>query len=297
MASAQRAAEGFAGASAAATRAVFKNLASSNPVLYQRAVQGDPAAIRALSQMAGDVPRIGSNTPTARLGTSAAETVGNPYSGTRGYDPERGLIVRERELMAPGPGGLDDLNGVPMGRAAGDMDELFDASPRKRGRVAAAGALAAGGGALALNSMRPVATTADLKAEAKPPPSVPTMEAAPKSAREQAYALMKDLNARRRAAGGEVPDGPQVDAEVKRLLSMASKEDNSQVRSNSVPAPASNTDYRRMAQQKMAELNAFQATHGANHPQSRQLKAEMSRLYAMADDQTNARTTAFPGRR
>jgi hypothetical protein len=53
-------------------------------------------------------------------------------------------------------------------------------------------------------------------------------QAKPKTptAREQAQTLMDDLNARRRAAMGEVPDGPQTVAEINRLLDISNRERN-----------------------------------------------------------------------
>ena len=310
-----------AGASVAAgfSRGAIANLASQFPDLYRAAtVDGNPAALMELQNLmlsGGAAPR-GMGGPTIRqprIGTTAGVPVMDRVDGGLVPAGRRDMIpyddgIIDAEFMPAGQSALGDLDGMPVGRASDDMAGLFDDSPapRKRGRLGpiAAAAGAGLGGAYVANQMRsrpkPAgATTADLKAEAKPPPSVQTAQEAPIKAnyREQAYAMMKDLNARRRAAGGEVPDARETDAEINRLLSLASKEDNAQVRSNSVPSPAGNTDYRRMAQQKLAELNAWQGQHGANHPKSRQLKAEMSQLYAMADKQANERTTAFPGRR
>lgn len=309
--------KGLAEGAAGFSRGAIANVASQFPDLYRAAtVDGDPSALMELQNImlsGGAAPR-GMGGPTIsqpRIGTTAGIPVRDRVGG--GLVPagrrdmiayDDGIIDAEFEPQSA----LGGLDGMPVGRAGDDVAGLFDDSPAPRRRGMAGkviGAVGAGiGGAYVANEMRPRtrdagATTADLKAETKPPPAVATAEDAPIKAnyREQAYAMMKDLNARRRAAGGEVQDARQTEAEINRLLSMASKEDNAQVRSNSVPAPQGNTDYRRMAQQKLAELNAWQSQHGAGHPKSQQLKAEMSRLYAMADKQANERTTAFPGRR
>lgn len=268
----------------------------------------------------------------ARIGTSAGAPVGGiadrglipaqsramSVPGSRDLAPlDDGIIDAEfinlgeqpRITGPSGGSGVQALEGMPIGRAGDDIASLFDDAPppsRKGGMGRAlAGATAAGlGGAWVANEMRPRDgasgdTTADLKAETKPPPSVASVSDAPAAPekpnyREQAYAMMKELNARRAAAGAEVPGAKQTVAEINRLLAMASKEDNAAIQANSVPAPSGPTDYRRMAQQKMAELNQWQGQHGVNHPRSRQLRAEMQQLYALADQQANARTTALP---
>ena len=311
--------KGIAEGAAGFSRGAIANVAAQFPDLYRAAtVDGDPSALMELQNIllsGGGAPR-GVGGPTLsqpRIGTTAGIPVTGRVDGGLVPAGRRDMIpyddgIIDAEFSPTGQSSLGDLEGMPVGRGGDDVAGLFDDSPapRKRGMAGkiAAGAGAGIGGAWVVNEMRPRtrdagATTADLKAETKPPPSVATAEEPPIKAnyREQAYAMMKDLNARRRAAGGEVQDARQTEAEINRLLAMASKEDNAQVRSNSVPAPQGNTDYRRMAQQKLAELNAWQAQHGAGHPKSQQLKAEMSRLYAIADKQANERTTAFPGRR
>jgi hypothetical protein len=294
---------GAGGGARAATAATLRNIAAQFPDMARAAQRGDPAALQ-------DIQRIlASGNATPR---NLNSRVGVPVGGVA----DRKLTVPPRAMpeseMIPAPpqprtGGMSDLEGAPVrapdGPRANDADELFtDGPPPKRpgyGKAVAGAAAAGAGGAYIANQMRDDgATTADLKAETKPPPSVTTAEETPAktSPREQAYAMMADLNARRRAAGGEVPDARKTQAEIDRLLMVASQGDNAQVRSNSVPKPSGPTDYRTMAQQKLAELNAWQARHGSGHPRSMQLKAEMQQLYSLADKQANARTTAFPRR-
>ena len=135
-------------------------------------------------------------------------------------------------------------------------------------------------------------STADLAAETSPPPSISTQEEPPiaPSSREQALALQKDLNERRRRAGGEVPEAQEMRREIQRLYDLADKETNSRVRSGTLPAPSGNGDYRGQARQILAELNA-----GRIPPAQRQAaQARMNGLYRKADEQDNARTTAYP---
>lgn len=174
-------------------------------------------------------------------------------------------------------------------------------SPGRRvaGRAAAgAAALAAG---VALQSRRAGESesagmsTADLAAEQNPPPQVMTKEPEPiappaLSPREQALAMIAELNRMRREAGGEVPQAGQMMREIDRLMNM----------SNQAAASASRGEVavgggpREQAQTLLSQLNDMRRRAGGEVPQAQQILREVSRLNSMSDRQTNARTTAFP---
>lgn len=125
-------------------------------------------------------------------------------------------------------------------------------------------------------------STADLAAQTRPPPSVTT----PQSPRDQAMKMIDDLNARRRAAGGEVPDAPQTMQKVNRLLAMSNEQSAAASRGD---IPVQGNGPREQAQRILAQLNAMRQQAGGEVPQAGQMMAEVRRLQAMADKQTNAR--------
>jgi hypothetical protein len=125
-------------------------------------------------------------------------------------------------------------------------------------------------------------STADLAAETSPPPVV-------KGYRDQALDMQKELNERRRKAGGEIPEAQQMRREIQRLFDLADGETNAGLRAGPPPA-AGPTDYRGQARKILADLNS-----GAIPQQQRaQAQRQMQALYAQADAQDNARTTAYP---
>lgn len=132
------------------------------------------------------------------------------------------------------------------------------------------------------------ATTADLAAEARPVPEVPTVEDDLPPVPEkpdyafQARELINKLNAMRRQAGGEVPEARAMTAEINRLLAMADKERNS-------PGyqPAMPTDYHGEAQRLIQQLNEMRRKAGGEVPQAPQIMAEVRRLQALGDRMRN----------
>jgi hypothetical protein len=136
----------------------------------------------------------------------------------------------------------------------------------------------------ALGADDPMAT-ADLAAESRPLPDVAVEEAVDPSL--QARQLIDDLNARRRAAGGEVPDAPQVMAEVNRLMEMG----NQTRRATYVAAPQDDAGkYYQQAQGMIDQVNQmYRQGMTPNSPEVRQMMAEVRRLQQMGDSLRNRR--------
>ena len=147
--------------------------------------------------------------------------------------------------------------------------------------------------------------TAGLAEESRPVPSVEatpdeapampraaptTPEAAPPAPEMpadysfQARELMDKLNAMRRQAGGEVPEAPQMMAEINRLFGMSNKQRNA-------PGyqPAMPTDHHGQAQMLLQKLNAMRMEAGGEVPEAQQIMAEVRRHQAMGDQMRNAR--------
>jgi hypothetical protein len=198
---------------------------------------------------------------------------------------------------------MQDPSGVrspPPGASAG-WQRLAN-SPA--GRIAGGVGITAGGiGAIDMmmpreNGDPPVqgSSTADLAAESRPIPSVePTPDEAPAmpepAAPEmppdysfQARELMNQLNDMRRQAGGEVPEAPQMMAEINRLLGMSNQQRNAPGYQPTMP-----TDYHGQAQVLIQKLNAMRMEAGGEVPQAQQIMAEVRRLQAMGDQMRNAR--------
>ena len=107
-------------------------------------------------------------------------------------------------------------------------------------------------------------STADLAAQTRPPPSVTT----PQSPRDQAMKMIDDLNARRRAAGGEVPDAPQTMQKVNRLMAMSNEQSAAASRGD---IPVQGNGPREQAQRILAQLNAMRQQAGGEVPQAGQM--------------------------
>lgn len=244
-----------------------------------------------------------------------------PYSGSRGLVP----TVPSRALVpSSGPPGrelaLRDIpviyargGGQGMGppRLPGGGDDAADWIRRNRGAIgaAAAGAGAAATGVLLENvaqapevmaevrdkplvpniirKPKPM-STADLAARTSPPPVVATPAPSP---REQALELISKLNRMRREAGGEVPEAPAMQREIERLLALSNAEAN---RMNRGEIPVTGSGPRAQAHALIAQLNAMRRQAGGEVPQAAAIMREVNRLFALDDEQTNARTTAFP---
>jgi len=125
-------------------------------------------------------------------------------------------------------------------------------------------------------------STADLAAQTRPPPSVTT----PQSPRDQAMKMIDELNARRRAAGAEVPDAPETMRKINQLLAMSNDQSAAASRGD---LPVQGNSPREQAQRTLAQLNAMRRQAGGEVPQAAQMMAEVRRLQAMSDKQANAR--------
>jgi len=98
--------------------------------------------------------------------------------------------------------------------------------------------------------------------------------------------MIDDLNARRRAAGGEVPDAPETMKKINSLLAMSNEQSAAASRGD---IPVQGNGPREQAQKILAQLNAMRRQAGGEVPQAGQMMAEVRRLQAMADKQANAR--------
>jgi hypothetical protein len=138
-------------------------------------------------------------------------------------------------------------------------------------------------------------TTADLNQSAAP--SVAVRED-PLDAREQAHELIKELNAKRRAAGGEVPEAQAMMAEINRLLAQSDTANNAAIKqSMETGEPGDGDDYHAQARNLIAQVNnMYRQGHSTNSQQVKQLMQEVRRLQALGDAQRNRGTTAFPER-
>jgi hypothetical protein len=128
-------------------------------------------------------------------------------------------------------------------------------------------------------------STADLAAETSPPPSVTTQEPAPISPRDQAQELMRDLNMRRRAAGGEVPEAPAMMREIDRLMAMSNQ---TMAAASRGEVATGGDDPHMQAARLMAQRNEM-LRRGMPTQQARQMMAEIQRLQRLGDAQRNAR--------
>jgi hypothetical protein len=111
--------------------------------------------------------------------------------------------------------------------------------------------------------------------------------------RQQAEVLMKDLNNRRMKAGGEVPEAPQMMAQINELLSKSNQRTNARTPAQAQAYAKDNQDSpHAQASALLAQLNEMRRKAGGEVPQAQQIMAEVRRLQAMGDQQRNARTTA-----
>jgi hypothetical protein len=155
------------------------------------------------------------------------------------------------------------------------------------------------------------ASTADLAAESRPVPSVPATATdgqqltedeftetfkQQSQAREdkraargaggyadpsdKAKAILDDLNARRRKAGGEVPEARQMEAEANRLLA-----ESNQMRNAPGYKPKNASNPREQAQVLLQQLNADRMEAGGEVPHSREVLQEVRRLQLLGDQQ------------
>jgi len=112
------------------------------------------------------------------------------------------------------------------------------------------------------------------------------------SPRDQAQALMADLNARRRKAGGEVPEAPQMMKQINDLLAQSHQQMNARSPQQAQAYSQQNpSDYHAQAQALIAQLNDMRRKAGGEVPQAQQIMAEVRRLQALGDQQRNAAQT------
>lgn len=129
--------------------------------------------------------------------------------------------------------------------------------------------------------------TADLAAESRPAPKVESSPAPQVSPRDQAQALIARLNKMRRDAGGEVPEAPQMMAEINRLMAQSNTQRNAMT-----PKQAQgSSDPHIQAQALIAQLNEMRRKAGGEVPQAQQIMAEVRRLQAAGDQRRNAAQT------
>jgi hypothetical protein len=309
--------------SGAVSPGAARNIAAIAPELIDAVRRGDPEAVLEFQRIMAS-----GNAQPRGLGFVGSDSTDVIPFGTRGPGvmagnelipaPQRGMTVPPSGDFPPPPrGGIFDLEGPPPRRGLPDnssnMRTVDDPNypPKKGGGgrtaagAAATGAAGATGAWWVANQPEAIkkaggsdtksrGTTADLAAESRPVPSVTTKEPAPikPNYREQALALQKELNAKRRAAGGEIPEAQKMRAEIQRLFDLADKETNAAARRGQAPKPTGANDYLGQARQILAALNA-----GTIPPNQRaQAQRRMKQLYDMANRQDNARTTAYPRR-
>ena len=128
-------------------------------------------------------------------------------------------------------------------------------------------------------------STADLAAETSPPPQIMTQEPAPISPREQAQELMRDLNLRRREAGGEIPEAPAMMREIDRLMAMSNQ---TMAAASRGEVATGGNDPHMQAARLMAQRNEM-LRRGMPTQQAQQMMAEIQRLQRLGDEQRNAR--------
>jgi hypothetical protein len=258
---------------------------------------GDDVNMFGMSESSLDEPfddiarQYGRGQPAGRI--AMAPRQGLPAPAQRALPAPASTAMRDQQAV---DGIASQFDNVMGGRAPTAAPTL---APSKGGMPAwakaAGGAGLIGAGATAYNMMpkgmrskEPEAVgeldstdgTADLVEESRPAPKV---EATPVSPRDQAQALIAQLNQMRRAAGGEVPETPQMMAEINRLMAMSN-----QSRNAMTPQQAQGSkDPHIQAQAIIAQLNEMRQKAGGEVPQAQQMMAEVRRLQAMGDQQRN----------
>lgn len=108
--------------------------------------------------------------------------------------------------------------------------------------------------------------------------------------REQAHAMIADLNERRRKAWREVPEAPQMMAQINKLLAQADQQTNARAPQQAQAYASSNqSDPHAQASALIAQLNEMRRRAGGEVPQAPQIMAEVRRLQALGDQNRNAR--------
>jgi len=272
---------------------------------------------------------LGYDAPGAPRPTSYDPTPvrGKPGGATRAAVEAQDAARARRAAQARSIGLVDE------NPAAAAVNDTFNARDASGPILAAGGALAGAGlvGTVADNVMRPkpvaqpkpgdmdsTGGTAELASESRPVPAVTADDGAEQAftnkfkrqytarenkreasgeggydPRQQAQALIAQLNQKRMAAGAEVPEAPQMMAQINDLLGKANNMANARAPAQSQQrATATPGDPHAQAQLLLAQLNEMRRQAGGEVPQARQIMAEVSRLQAMGDQQRNAQTTA-----
>jgi hypothetical protein len=233
-----------------------------------------------------------------------------------------------RRPMGPDVAAIDDaIDGPPpgIGRKPSPPAKPADSGPR-----IPAGSVAGGLGlGLGLGTMLPEdafdseggSTTADLVEESRPSPKVmvedtePSVVQGPPDYSAQARTLIARANDIQRAEGRQTPESMELIQEADRLYQMAAEgrragtqpaimpdaqqnAETSSIQRNAREQIAQNQDggYRNQARRMMAELNMLSSQGNISRAEYAQMKAEIDRLFAMADQQDNApRRASRPG--
>lgn len=123
--------------------------------------------------------------------------------------------------------------------------------------------------------------------QADPDPASLAPEPEPQKTAEyyfgQARELIDRLNQMRRNAGGEVPEAPQMMAEIRRLQDIGN-----QMRNSPSWQPTDTGDPHQQAQMLIRDLNERRRRAGGEVPEAPQIMAEVRRLQAMGDAQRNS---------
>jgi len=260
---------------------------------------GDDVNMFGMSESSLDEPfddiarQYGRGQPAGRI--TMAPRQGLPAPAQRALPAPASTAMRDQQAVDDIASQFDNV----MGGRARTAAPTLAPTPGKGGMPAwakaAAGAGLIGAGATAYNMMPKgmrsqeseavgeldsTDGTADLAEESRPAPKV---EATPVSPRDQAQALIAQLNQMRRAAGGEVPEAQQMMQEINRLMAMSN-----QSRNAMTPQQAQGSkDPHIQAQALIAQLNQMRQKAGGEVPQAQQMMAEVRRLQAMGDRQRN----------
>ena len=109
--------------------------------------------------------------------------------------------------------------------------------------------------------------------------------------RQQAEMLIGELNSRRQKAGREIPEAPQMMAQINALLAKSNEMRNSRSPQAAAQfAGANPQDPHAQAQSLIAKLNEMRSKAGREVPQAQQIMSEVRRLQAQGDEMRNART-------
>lgn len=239
--------------------------------------------------------------PTPRL--ESPDVVGKRRAMNNLEDAVEAARGQDRAARAEAARLVDDIE-MPPRAARGPDGQRPRIGPNARGAAQAAG-IAALGAAAQLGMQRLVGpggqgglapvpnitrpprafSTADLAAETSPPPQIMTQEPAPIRPREQAQELMRDLNLRRRAAGGEIPEAPAMMREIDRLMAMSNQ---TMAAASRGEVATGGNDPHMQAARLMAQRNEM-LRRGMPTQQAQQMMAEITRLQRLGDEQRNAR--------